>query len=72
VKGALLWSGIIWLIYLALEPFARKRWPVTLVSWGRLLSGNLRDPLIGRDLLIGVLAAVIMQLVYSSKNLFSN
>ena len=42
-----------WLIYLALEPFARRRWPQMLISWTRALSRSLRDPLVGRDLLIG-------------------
>ncbi len=43
----------LWLIYLALEPFARRRWPEMLISWTRVLSGSWRDPLVGRDLLIG-------------------
>ena len=43
----------IWIVYLALEPFARRRWPEMLISWSRALSGRLRDPLVGRDLLIG-------------------
>ena len=42
-----------WLLYLALEPFARRRWPQMLISWTRALSGNWRDPLVGRDILIG-------------------
>ena len=42
-----------WLLYLALEPFARRRWPQMLISWTRALSGSWRDPLVGRDMLIG-------------------
>jgi serine/threonine-protein kinase len=42
-----------WLVYLALEPFARRRWPQMLISWTRALSGSWRDALVGRDLLIG-------------------
>ena len=42
-----------WILYLALEPFARRRWPQMLISWTRALSGRWRDPLVGRDLLIG-------------------
>jgi serine/threonine-protein kinase len=38
----------------ALEPLLRRRWPGTLVSWNRLLAGRLRDPLVGRDVLAGV------------------
>ncbi|MGE5278792.1 MAG: protein kinase domain-containing protein [Acidobacteriota bacterium] len=42
-----------WVLYLALEPFARRRWPEMLISWTRALSGRWRDPLVGRDLLVG-------------------
>jgi hypothetical protein len=42
-----------WLMYIAFEPFARRHWPGLLISWNRLLAGNYRDPLVGRDLLIG-------------------
>lgn len=40
--------------YVAVEPLARSRWPGSLVSWTRLFSGRFRDPMIGRDILIGV------------------
>ena len=46
----------IWLLYLALEPYVRRRWPHTLISWSRLWAGRFRDPMIGRDLLIGLVA----------------
>jgi serine/threonine-protein kinase len=49
----LLFAGITWLIYIALEPFMRRRWPNLIISWNRLLAGNYRDPLIGREILIG-------------------
>jgi serine/threonine-protein kinase len=50
------WGGMIWLLYVALEPYARRRWPQALISWKRLLSGRFRDPLVGRDVLIGAAA----------------
>ncbi len=40
--------------YIAAEPLARSRWPGSLVSWTRLLSGQFRDPMVGRDTLIGI------------------
>jgi serine/threonine-protein kinase len=55
---ALLGAGLLWLLYLALEPYVRKFWPQTLVSWSRLLSGKWRDSLVGRDILLGTLFAV--------------
>jgi predicted Ser/Thr protein kinase len=49
--------------YLALEPLVRRLWPHALASWTRLLSGRLRDPLVGRDVLIGSVAGVGLALV---------
>ncbi len=53
----LAWSCLLWVLYIALEPYVRRRWPATLVSWTRLLAGGFRDPLVGRDILAGCLLA---------------
>jgi hypothetical protein len=53
VSWALANSGLFWVFYISLEPFVRRHWPVSLISWSRLLSGSYRDPLVGRDLLVG-------------------
>jgi len=50
------WAAFVWVLYVALEPYARRRWPHALISWKRLLSGRLRDPLVGRDVLLGTVA----------------
>jgi serine/threonine-protein kinase len=52
-----------WLLYIALEPYVRRRWPTTLVSWSRLLAGGFRDPLVGRDVLAGCLLCATTTLV---------
>src|SRR5262249_5307164 len=52
------WSAPIGLAYLGLEPSVRRRWPRRIISWNRLLAGRLRDPLVGRDVLIGAAAGV--------------
>ena len=50
-----LYSGIrVTLLYLALEPLVRRAWPERLVSWTRLLAGNARDPMVARDVLLGM------------------
>ena len=36
----LFWLVLFWILYIAIEPFVRRRWPQILVSWTRLLSGN--------------------------------
>jgi len=52
-------TGLLtWTMYVALEPYARRRWPQMLVSWNRVLDGRWRDPRVGRDLLVGSLATV--------------
>ncbi|HEX9982654.1 MAG TPA: protein kinase [Thermoanaerobaculia bacterium] len=53
LQSALYWSCLTGLLHLALEPFVRRRWPHWIISWSRLLAGDLRDPLVGRDVLIG-------------------
>ena len=55
VSQALLASGIVWLLYIGLEPYVRRRLPETIVSWNRVLAGNISDPLVARDVLIGIL-----------------
>jgi hypothetical protein len=63
VSQALLWAGILWLLYIALEPYVRRRWPDTIISWSRVLSGSLRDPLVGRDVLVGILFGIGFKLL---------
>jgi hypothetical protein len=55
---ALLLAGVCWLMYVALEPLIRRRWPDSLIAWTRLLSGRFSDPLVGRVLLAGALLGV--------------
>jgi serine/threonine-protein kinase len=52
-------AGICWLLYIALEPYVRQRRPEILISWNRLLAGRVRDPAIGRDILIGGLFGIV-------------
>jgi len=59
----LLISASIWLLYIAIEPFLRRRLPGWLVGWSRLLAGNFRDPLVGRDLLAGSIFGIVFALL---------
>jgi len=54
---------LCWVPYIALEPHIRRSWPEKIVTWTRLLAGRFRDPLVGRDLLIGICGAVVFQLL---------
>jgi hypothetical protein len=59
----LLEATLVWLFYLAVEPYARRLRPWTLVSWTRLLGGGLSDPVVGRDTLVGLAWAVTLVLL---------
>jgi serine/threonine protein kinase len=61
---ALFLSSVIWMLYMAVEPWVRRHWPKTIISWSRLLSGQGRDPLVGRDILFGVVLGVVWILVF--------
>ena len=65
IGWALFSAGALWVLYLALEPYVRKFWPSTLISWSRLLAGRYRDAQVGRDVLIGVFVATAVLLVGS-------
>jgi serine/threonine-protein kinase len=55
-----------YVVYLALEPHVRRRWPQVLISWSRVLAGRLRDPLVGRDILMGIAIAAVWTLVFTA------
>jgi predicted Ser/Thr protein kinase len=61
---SLFMSTLIFVLYLALEPYVRRYWPHAIISWSRLLTGRLRDPLAGRDILFGVLLGVIWLMIF--------
>jgi hypothetical protein len=54
---------------MAFEPYVRRFWPQLLIGWTRLLSGRVRDPLVGRDLLVGVAAGTIASMLIASREL---
>ena len=60
LAGSLLLAAVAWLAYMALEPQVRRTWPRTLVGWTRALSGQFRDPIVGRDLLWGAALGLIV------------
>ena len=69
ISTGLFVSGTTWMLYLALEPWVRRRWPQTIISWSRLLSGQLRDPLLGRDILFGVMLGVVWILIFQIRSI---
>ena len=69
ISTALFISGSTWVLYLALEPWVRKRWPQAIISWSRALSGQFRDPLVGRDILFGVMLGVVWILIFQFRSI---
>src|SRR5260370_23232313 len=69
LSWALLVTALACTFYLAVEPHVRRRQPHLLVSWSRLLAGQLRDPVGGRDLLIGAAYGGCLAPVGGSDNL---
>ncbi|MBI3447367.1 MAG: serine/threonine protein kinase [Acidobacteria bacterium] len=62
---------LTWIFYVAIEPYLRRLWPRVLISWMRLLDGRWRDPLVGRDVVVGLLAAIALTLLKQSWPLLS-
>ncbi len=69
IASALLWSGGMWMLYLAIEPWIRRNWPQAIISWSRLISGQLRDPVVGRDILFGVAFGTLWLVIFQLSNI---
>jgi serine/threonine-protein kinase len=54
VSFAAFYAGVIWALYMAVEPYVRRHWPDALISWTRVLSGQVRNPLVASHVLVGV------------------
>lgn len=64
ISTGLFFACITWVLYMALEPFVRRLWPQTIISWTRLMSGRVRDPLVGRDVIFGVMLGLTWVMIY--------
>jgi serine/threonine-protein kinase len=72
VVTTVFYAVMFWALYLALEPFVRRYWPQTLVSWTTILSGRLRDPIVGRDVLIGLGLGVAIALIVVAAHILAS
>lgn len=63
ISTGLFTACLVWVLYMALEPYVRRLWPQTIISWTRLMSGRVRDPLVGRDVMFGVILGLIWTLI---------
>jgi serine/threonine-protein kinase len=60
LSTSVLAAAMIWVLYVALEPYVRRRWPKTIISWTRILGGRFRDPVVGGHILVGILFGVVL------------
>jgi hypothetical protein len=63
LRQAAFWAGLIWLFYVAIEPYVRRNWPESLISWTRFHRGQFRDPLVASHILVGVTAGLVFERV---------
>jgi serine/threonine-protein kinase len=64
-------ATVIWTTYLALEPYVRRHWPHSIISYTRLMNGKFRDPAIGRDALYGVVMGTLWLLIFAAKSMIT-
>jgi serine/threonine-protein kinase len=64
----LLSAAIIWVVYLALEPEVRSRWPHSIVTWNRLLAGRWQDAHVGGEILLGAAVGAGMWITFKLLN----
>jgi len=69
VSCSLFLASLMFVMYLALEPYVRRYWPHGIISWSRLLMGQFRDPVVGRDTLFGVLLGLSWVLIFQMRAL---
>ena len=70
-SNALLLAAFAWVLYMALEPYLRRRWPQSLISWTRLLAGDSRDPLVAGHILAGTALGLGFTLLGDLRSLFA-
>ena len=63
-NGAVFLGVVFYIVYLAIEPYIRRHWPHAIISWTRLMAGRIRDPLVGRDVLFGVILGICWSLIF--------
>jgi serine/threonine-protein kinase len=57
-------SAFTALVYLAIEPWVRRYWPETMITWSRLIAGRWRDPVVARDILVGTAWGLVSTLSF--------
>ena len=61
---AFMFAVAVWVAYVAIEPALRRHAPHLLISWARVLTGRFNDGLVGRDMMVGCLAALLVSTIH--------
>ena len=63
LSWGLLVAAAFGILYLGVEPYFRRHWPDSLISWSRLQTGRITDPLVCSHLLAGIAAVMAAEAV---------
>jgi serine/threonine-protein kinase len=55
------WAAVL---YIALEPWVRRWWSHAMIGWARVLAGRWRDPIVARDVLVGLALGIGYRCAY--------
>src|ERR1700691_4354182 len=53
-------AALIWLLYIALDPAVRARWPHAILTWSRVLAGRWQDAQVAAHVLYGALVGLVI------------
>jgi serine/threonine-protein kinase len=65
IGAALTNAAFFGMLYLALEPIVRRRWPQSLIAWTRLLDGAVRDRVVNGHALVGIAIGVATTFLFA-------
>jgi serine/threonine protein kinase len=60
IAFTLFYAVLLFVLYIALEPALRSRWPQSIVTWNRVLTGRWQDARVAAHVLIGAAAGALL------------
>jgi serine/threonine-protein kinase len=71
-EASIVLAGFTCLAYMAIEPYVRRRWPDSFISWTRLCSGKIRNPLVASHVLAGIVGGEAFLGLYAAISALSS
>jgi len=72
LAGSIFKGAIFFVLYLALEPALRHRWPHSIITWNRAMAGRWRDAQLASDVLIGAAVGALMIVVVDLHDVYQS